>query len=731
MIKDIKSIFSSITPDNIKELPVIKDAMDIFIETLEELSKESIDIRNIYQNEKIKDQLVQIYLDDLYNVLKAVQSNEQVISAVDRINELYGQSGKEVLRKDAIINISEYINEEHFLSFKSYKQNKGTKEAIEYIYTLIYGFVGTEEDRTDIRFIEGKNPFEFEVEGGLPAEIYEYIIYPLAHPIGFTFTYTRFISLLLEDYFPELSIDYNTNVLETRCLFPDGTTKVKKFIDKNLTRQEQIDAGLDLDLKVLEIKNLIEGPNRVRLIFLSNGQYLRQETTNLGQTSVKLLEGEGSDTIIVNSFAGQCSVYIEYDAVFNTTVKDEKTWSIEVSEGSDYVSRLDLRNIGSSISTSEDLISTIQYDVNTGKYLGSIIISEEPPEGQEDIGFFIGDPDNVGDTFELTELFAGAFYNPYLTVDGDYNIGGDFSNGRIEIFYAPTFSADVKHLLGKYKENVQIFDNDGNLIYTQPIKYTEQVFQTPSVDEELSEKAYKKLNLGNERSLGREYSYESISFDAFGGDRSTILLEPVYSGSADFIDYNGDSRGYVASYLQIIEDAEEKKVGEQYSIGGFYSDDPDNGEELSITVFETVVNGDAVNFQTSLSEILDVGYSTIFNEEYSFTQDGTFSFGVEISDVLDDNYEGITENNISVVIFRVDTPTTYTEFDTSSRWWQYVDDGTTVGDGSFVNYKEETKTADGEAYFASNDFEPEQDDVLEFGVYRDGVLLEDNNVSSI
>lgn len=729
MIKDIKSIFGSITPDNIKELPVIQDAMDIFIETLEELSKESIDIRNIYRNEKIKDQLVQIYLDDLYNVLKAVQSNEQVIAAVDRINQFYGESGKEVLRKDAIINISEYINEEHFLSFKSYKQNKGTKEAIEYIYNLIYGFVGTDADRADIRFIEDGRPFHLDIEGGLPAEFYEYIIYPLAHPLGFTFTYTRFISLLLEDYFPELSIEYNTTVLETRCLFEDGTTKVTKFIDKNLSKQEQIDAGLDPDLKIIEIKNLIEGPNRVRLIYLSNGQYLRQETTNLGQTNVKLLEGEGSNTVIVNSFAGQCSIYIEYDAIFNTTVKDEKTWFIEATEGPDYASRLDLRNIGSSIANSEDVISTIQYDVDTGKYLGSLILSDIPPEDQEDIGFFIGNADNIGDTFELTELFAGAFYNPFLTVDGDYNIGGDFTNGRIEIFHAPTFAADIKHLLGKYKENVQIFDNEGNLIYTQPIKYTEQVFQTPSVEEELSQRAYKKQNVGNERSLAREYSYEVITFDAFDGDRSTILFEPVYSGVADFIDYNGQSRGYVPSYLQIIEDAPEKTLGEKYSIGGLYGDDPNNDTPPPLKVFETVVNGDAVNIQTTVGELLDIRTITVFNEEYEFVDDGIFSFGVEISDVIEENYGEAVEESISVVSFRVDTPTTYTVFDTSSRWWQYVDDGTVVGDESFINYKQETTVVDGEAYFASNDFEPEQDDVLTFGVYRDGVLLEDNNIS--
>jgi predicted transcriptional regulator len=86
MQNNIKEIFSAITPDNIKNIPVVRDQMDIFIEILEELSKESIDIRNAFENTRIKEELIKIYLDDLYTVFKQIQFNQSIDELIEKTN---------------------------------------------------------------------------------------------------------------------------------------------------------------------------------------------------------------------------------------------------------------------------------------------------------------------------------------------------------------------------------------------------------------------------------------------------------------------------------------------------------------------------------------------------------------------------------------------------------------------------------------------------------------------
>lgn len=742
MLKNIKGIFDSITPDNIKDIPVIKESMEIFLEVLEEKSSESKDIRSAFQNELIKEELVKVYLDDLYSVLKAVQLNEQLLEAVDKNNNFYGENNGEVFKKDAIINISKYINEEHFLSFKSYKQTKGTTKAIEYIYLLISNIVGSKSEHGNFVISEGNNPFELNMEGGLPKEFYEYIIYPLAHPLGFIFNYVRLVELILEDYFPELNILYKTNVLETRCLFPDGTTKVKKFIDRTLSENEQAELSLDPDLEILEIKNYFEGTSRVRKIILNNNTFFVQTTTSLGQTNVKLYSGDDSNSTLINSFAGQCSIYMEYDQEVITSVQEETTTLIDANEASDYVARLDFNNVNSSLAADENVISSIKYNVDTGEFLGSLLIEQEPSFVDEaDVGFVIGQENTtIGDTFELTEFFSGSFYNPFLSVDGDYNIGGDYSNGRIEIFYVPTWEADIKYLCGKYLENVEIKDENNNVVYIQPLKYVDTVENTPIVDQILSTRIYKNQNIGNDNTIAREYSYESIYTDPFGNDENTtILYEPVYSGTPNFIDYNGDSRGYIATYLFYIENVEGKTIGDKYTIGGFYDDNTiynaDLDTNLPIKVFETKVNGDAVSLQYYSSDPIDIYTENYFDEPYqdivdeyphqlqaSFTYDG-------VSDSYD--YTQIDEQKETVVAFTLNRQVTYTVYDDSFVWSQHIDDGTIIGDNSYISYKIGEETVYAEPFFKDDNINPDTDDILDIGVYRNGILLTDNNVAAL
>lgn len=306
-MQNLQNIFDAITPDNIKDIPVIKDAMAVFIETLEELSKESIDIRRIFENPVIKEELVKIYLDDLYRVFKTLQFNQKVVEKIERLNSLYGI---EYYKVDVILNIAKYINEEHFLTFKSYKEKKGTEDAIKYIYELV-GTKLLSEDNKQPFVLTPIAPFVFNISGNLPSELYEAVVRPLAHPLGFVYQYDQLISLLLEDIFLS-TITYQVNTLEVRCLLPDGSTQATNY-------KYELD-GITPRV-VVDLINTQTSTETIKKIVFLDGTYLEQVTTSLGQTHVYYKAA--NHTVITAYDVYQCSVYFDYTFILTTGVQEQ------------------------------------------------------------------------------------------------------------------------------------------------------------------------------------------------------------------------------------------------------------------------------------------------------------------------------------------------------------------------------------------------------------------------
>jgi len=469
MQNNIKEIFSAITPDNIKNIPVVRDQMDIFIEILEELSKESIDIRNAFENTRIKEELIKIYLDDLYTVFKQIQFNQSIDELIEKTNAFYGT---EYYKKNILADFVSYINEEHFLSIKSFKENKGTTSAIEYIYELVLSLIETNEVSPYPFTLIEKEPFNFKIKGSMNELFYENIVRPLAHPLGFTFTYERIIRLLLEDFYPESSFIYDTSILEIRCLKGTGSTYSRDFL---------YDSNGNLRT-VHSIESIYEGKNRKKRIYFKDGTeignlnctYLEQVTTNTGQTKVyyKQSVNNGTDTII-EAFEDQCSIYFEYNFTFrsslieNTAFKDYRTFG-------DSVPRLSSFNSNSS-----------GYETGMN----------------------------------------------YLR-----NEDGSISGSRQENYYSPSSLADIKILLGKYKKNVQVFDNFGNLLGTEPIHYTDTVESLRVNNQNITVEQYNEQNTHNAEYFAKEYSNETHSIDLTG----TGILYEIVGNKDEFIDFNGN-----------------------------------------------------------------------------------------------------------------------------------------------------------------------------------------------
>ena len=83
MQNNLLSIFKAITPDNIKDIPLIEDSMRIFIELLNENSPISADIKiALSENttELIADELPKIYMYDYYSMIENLKNNKNIIN---------------------------------------------------------------------------------------------------------------------------------------------------------------------------------------------------------------------------------------------------------------------------------------------------------------------------------------------------------------------------------------------------------------------------------------------------------------------------------------------------------------------------------------------------------------------------------------------------------------------------------------------------------------------------
>ena len=293
---NLKEIFRGITPDNIRDIPVIKDSMEIFIEILKERSKQSIDLSTYAENKKIRNELFKTYLGDLYEVLDGIKYNQKIIDLITSRNESYSKiEDYEFISREVLEDMLNRISDEHFIAFRNFREKKGTIKAIEYMFHLIATLVNSPEG-VDYIIIEGNNPFELIIEGTLPQEFYYYLIAPLAHPAGFTFAYAQSVVWELIDYFFPIETTYNVRRLDVNCVSIDPVTglNVKGYTDFK-------------DRTVIDIKrNTYVWPRIHRIYFGGEfaGEFLENLTYANGHSTVTL----NNDNGIILEFGDYCTI---------------------------------------------------------------------------------------------------------------------------------------------------------------------------------------------------------------------------------------------------------------------------------------------------------------------------------------------------------------------------------------------------------------------------------------
>jgi len=328
---NLKYIFDAITPENIKNIPVIRSAMDIFIQNLEKNAKVAKDIRKIYEsdNENVKIALIKPYLNSLYTVISKAQANKVVKDKLFQFGEI---------EIPLMSQIHKILTEENAIIGKTQKEKTGTKVAIEYAYNLAKYL----ESGTIIRDfnIDEVKPFHFKTDGSLVKEMYEAVVKPLGHPIGFTYDYSQIVNESINDFF-QINIFYDFKAIEMRCFSTNTYDVFTSDLDDTLIKANFLtrinpltnilfkesefynQVTINYGKSVLEFKDTIINNRNYKLLIFSDNTVLEQYTSPI---KIKYRTYSDYDTNIeryIKTFEEHCSLFLDYKSDYRFSYDDE------------------------------------------------------------------------------------------------------------------------------------------------------------------------------------------------------------------------------------------------------------------------------------------------------------------------------------------------------------------------------------------------------------------------
>lgn len=324
----LKQIFDSITPDNIKDLDIIRDAMEIFIENIEQNAEISTDITKVFtsENEEIQNALYATYIQSLYNAITKAQSNPLIVEKMENhLADYIPLQGK----------ITDILNDEYLLANKVIKQKTGLASIIEHTYNLAKYLQDNEKNTNDFEFNEVR-PFHFNVTGSIYREVYDNLVKPLSHPIGFTHDYLQTLIQPLTDYF-KLNTTYEFNAVEVRCLSGYFFVFTPDLTDANvqadfLTRTNFLTGELytlnEYNQYVTVITNktpeeFITYDDGSRVVKFTDDTIVKQKLNPIEVYYRTLADETADNSTYIQQFTDQCSLFVDANIQVTAEYDDE------------------------------------------------------------------------------------------------------------------------------------------------------------------------------------------------------------------------------------------------------------------------------------------------------------------------------------------------------------------------------------------------------------------------
>jgi hypothetical protein len=330
MAVNLQNIFNAITPENIKNIPVVQDAMNIFIEILESNSAISKDISKIYKSDNlyIKDALIQTYIKTLYLIFNTAQTNE-VLKA-----KLLSNNLTKVPFNDSITTL---VNDEYYTVAKTWSQKLGTELATKFTYGFAK-YLQTGEYSSDFVMTEIK-PFHFQIDGSVYKEMYESIVKPLSHPVGFCYDYNQVETETINEFF-NINVNYNFKHIEVRCItgynfsvftpdtFDDNVkadflTRINPITDSLFTEYDFYNQVTVYTGKIFDTFNSDLIDNNIYIgIKFKDGTYLQQYTNPISISYLNYSDYIQNNGKIIRNFTDQCSLFLDYSVSYDMVTTD-------------------------------------------------------------------------------------------------------------------------------------------------------------------------------------------------------------------------------------------------------------------------------------------------------------------------------------------------------------------------------------------------------------------------
>jgi len=233
---DLIPIYNALFPENLKNNRLFTDTFDIFVKTIEEYSRVSVNINNVFSNTlyptdslptknakmRLKSSLIEVNMNNVFTSIKTAQHNQILLDKLIRVG----------LDNIATISrpVESIISPENLSTNKSLSNKIATRSAIDYAYRLA-SHLESNIDKTPLS-ITYDVPQHMHINGRITREMYSAIVEPISHVAGYTYTYTKNSDVTMDDVFGLVST-YNVNTIEIRSshgfydVFIPGTTQVE------------------------------------------------------------------------------------------------------------------------------------------------------------------------------------------------------------------------------------------------------------------------------------------------------------------------------------------------------------------------------------------------------------------------------------------------------------------------------------------------------------------------
>jgi hypothetical protein len=785
--------FDNITPQNLKDNETIykllklynssvEDSVDILENPLNLLDtdflikkyEDTADIRF----DDVRREIFKIHLQEIFQTFEEIGDSEEIYNKFKSIYESLNIPTDDL---KIVADIDKSIDSQYLDASRSFKTKKGTRSGFFFVYDII-NRAGIQAINADEFFnlIEGtkenpRTPYEYTVETSLYKEVFQKTVVPLAHPVGFNWNFIRLLFLTMEDYFGLDQIKTLGKTLLT-CYGSNETAinqveivnsgiygTVKDFlISENQDKQEQViidynplDGSEGNGLRLLKDFNdlivLYDRQSEKILKDINTGE-LTSEIQYLEIENIRLVQGQnGILTVnkIQRTLLGETFEVIESIDFKEYTIIDKEYIEVEFKIKGDFadkwnLSKLYLTNkIASSDIKFYEIENFTRQDILDGSssYNGRIV-------------------QNMGTNCLLTYKATYSYkvstkdISGYIESVRPYSLGLETNVNDIII---PQSEYDIAISEGKdpYKDLYATHDHT-----------------VQEIDFKDTHENFGRLTIGN---LPREYTPYVHQRDKFVGEYGLIIdNDTLVDSDTDWVvnwgqlhihdvGFNSNDNRYEQFYVpDAIESLEliksttplstyiRQNLEWEGSLGsstlpnnfglGFLPSNTTESENLSagintldedyLGVIRLMSNGEYIAWEDFN---IDVSYSFITNVELDKSEE---IFELSENKKFIDNFDIYSEVLINEIYFS-DIKVSYESLSnddiTISDNGEYL-----INDGTWAIGYSIYKSVESENYrvsWISENIDGVIDDSefedFEFGVYRDDVLLEDNNVSAI